>query len=477
MPENGQQVPSAPLERVPPHSIDAEEGLLASCILGGQDILGSCEEAKLTYEAFYKPAHQIIYQVLRDFVKKGQPIDEILLIDELNSRKLSSLGWKRVDPAHDRSLMEEIGGFENIQRITERIETTVHAPYWLELVREKWLLRKLIQTTSGIVRKCYEQQDSLDEFIDAVEKQVFELSQDRVSDSAVPISKAVDVATMQIQKLMSGEVEQGVMTGYTDLDKMTYGLHGTEMIVLAARPSMGKTSFAMNLAEHAALPKKGPGTGVLVFSLEMGADQLAMRLLCRRARVNMKKVRDRMLNKEELRALSQAGSELKQAELWIDDSSQINILELRAKARRIQAKNNSLGLIVIDYLQLIAGTDSRVPREQQIAEISRGIKGLAKELNVPVIVLSQLNRASEKEQRQPRLSDLRESGSIEQDADVVFLLAKDRESSDNASVPSGIRKIELIIAKQRNGPVGSVPLTFVPDYTSFENYTEAPNEL
>lgn len=476
MPDQSQPVPSAPLERVPPHNLDAEEGLIASCIIGGLDILGMCEEAKLTYEAFYKPAHQILYQVLRDFNKRSQPIDEIILIDALNSRKVSSLDWKRIDPAHDRSLLEEVGGYEAIHRITSRIETTVHAPYWLDIVREKWFLRKLIATTTNIVRRCYDQQDSMDEFIDKVEKQVLEISQDRVSDSATPLSKAVDVATMQIQKLMSGEVEQGVMTGYTDLDKMTYGLHGTEMIVLAARPSMGKTSFAMNIAEHAALPKRGSPVGVLVFSLEMGADQLAMRLLCRRARVNMKRVRDRMLTKEELKALSQAGSELKQSHLWIDDSSHINILELRAKARRIQQKHNNLGLIVVDYLQLIAGTDNRVPREQQIAEISRGMKGLAKELNVPVIVLSQLNRASEKEQRQPRLSDLRESGSIEQDADVVFLLAKDRDSSDNASVPSGIRKIELIIAKQRNGPVGGVPLTFIPDYTSFENYTEAPNE-
>jgi replicative DNA helicase len=242
------------------------------------------------------------------------------------------------------------------------------------------------------------------------------------------------------------------------------------MIVLAARPSVGKTSFALNIAENVIVPKAGKApTPTLFFSLEMGADQLAMRLLCSYARVKMGRLRDGFVDGNEQKALAQAAQTLKASPLWIDDSGFLTILELRAKARRMHARNK-IGLIIIDYLQLIAGTDARVQREQQIAEISRGIKAMAKELNVPVIVLSQLNRESEREKRRPRISDLRESGSIEQDADVVMLLS--RKVDDGEGEFQGEDNMrELIIAKQRNGPIGSVPLTFLPDLTRFENYT------
>ena len=313
----------------------------------------------------------------------------------------------------------------------------------------------------------------MENFIDDIEKEIFAISDDRVADTSQPIKKSVDDAVKLVQKLIAGRGElAGLSSGFVDLDKMTFGLHGQEMIILAARPSMGKTSLAMNIAEAVALPEKpgADGAGVLIFSLEMSAEQLAMRLLTSRAKVSSQRLREGFVNKEEQQALAQAAKELKNARMWIDDSGQVTINQLRAKARRIWARNDKMGLIVIDYLQLLAGTDPKIQREQQISEISRGLKTLAKELNVPVIVLSQLNRDSEKEKRQPKLSDLRESGSIEQDADVVLLLARPKDVGDEFSVAADTA--DLIIAKQRNGPVGDLKLNFRKEYTRFENYTE-----
>jgi replicative DNA helicase len=256
---------------------------------------------------------------------------------------------------------------------------------------------------------------------------------------------------------------------------MTYGFHPGQMIVLAARPSVGKTSLAMNFAEHAMLPAGGrKSAGVLVFSLEMTAEDLAMRLICSRSRVDMKRIRDRVVSKQDMADIVTTTKELKQSPLWIDDNSSSTILDIRAKARRLHTKNK-LGLVVVDYLQLIRGSDPRVPREQQIADMSRGMKGMAKELGVPVVVLSQLNRESEKENRDPRISDLRESGSIEQDADVVLLLHRPKKRDDDEAVQDGamasdVEHIKLIIAKQRNGPIGDVDLTFVRRYTRYENF-------
>jgi replicative DNA helicase len=342
-------------------------------------------------------------------------------------------------------------------------------------VREKYLLRRLIHTATKTVKNCFEPQldGGLENFIDDIEKEIFAISDDRVADTSQPIKKSVDDAVKLVQKLIAGRGElAGLSSGFVDLDKMTFGLHGQEMIILAARPSMGKTSLAMNIAEAVALPEKpgADGAGVLIFSLEMSAEQLAMRLLTSRAKVSSQRLREGFVNKEEQQALAQAAKELKNARMWIDDSGQVTINQLRAKARRIWARNDKMGLIVIDYLQLLAGTDPKIQREQQISEISRGLKTLAKELNVPVIVLSQLNRDSEKEKRQPKLSDLRESGSIEQDADVVLLLARPKDVGDEFSVAADTA--DLIIAKQRNGPVGDLKLNFRKEYTRFENYTE-----
>ena len=448
------------MERVAPHNIDAEQGLLASCIHdGGHDIIPLCLSVKVKPEYFFKPTHQALYETMVELHSEGTPIDEITLGDKLLSK----------------GKLEEIGGHVFLNSISNRIETTAHAHYWLEIVREKYFLRRIIQTATETVEKAYSQQEPIEYFLEAVENDFFQISQDRVSDSATPIRVSIDNAVGLVTRMLQRKGKlTGIPTGFIDLDKLTFGLHTQEMIVVAARPSMGKTSIAMNIAEAAVLPL--PGSDIkpvptVVFSLEMSAEQLAMRLLCSRARVDMQKLKDGFLAANSQKDLVRTAAELKAAPLWIDDSAHLSILELRAKARRLHAQHN-LGLVIVDYLQLVSGLDSRLPREQQISEISRGMKAMSKELNVPVVVLAQLNRESEKERRQPRVSDLRESGAIEQDADVVMLLSRARDQKEEEEFTGNTIKRELIVAKQRNGPVGSIPLLFNKRITRFENYSE-----
>lgn len=444
--------------RALPHSPDAEKGLLGACLLDPAEIISRCMACKLPPEAFYNPSNQVVYQLCCELFEGKSMLDIRILAEELRGR----------------GRLDEVGGLVYLAELTSHIETTAHANYFLEKVQENYTKRRLIATANRTLEKCFDFNDgSVETLIDEVEKEIYAISDQQVADTSQPIRESVGEAVNMIKKMLEGRGQlSGISTGYTDLDKMTHGLHPTEMIVLAARPSMGKTSFAMNIAEAVAMPSdpKAPKGGVLIFSLEMGAEQLAMRLLTGRARVSSQRLREGFVNKEEQQRLAAAAIELKQAPLWIDDASQVTINQLRAKARRVFARNPGMGLIVIDYLQLLAGTDPRIQREQQIAEISRGLKGLAKELKVPVIVLSQLNRDSEKEKRQPKLSDLRESGSIEQDADVVLLLARPKDAGDDFSVAAD--KADLIIAKQRNGPVGEIKLNFLRDITRFENYTE-----
>ncbi len=449
--------PAPSLERASPSNIEAEEGLLACCIIDeGQETMALCLETKLQPDYFFKPTHQILFSILQELFEERSEIHEIILADRLQRQ----------------NLLEEIGGYSAITRITNRIETTAHARYWLEIVREKCLLRRLIRTSTDIVDQCHNSQSSLNELLESAEEEIFKISQDRISDSARPIKESIESASGLISRLIEGRGElTGVPTGFIDLDRMTFGLHAQEMIVLAARPSLGKTSMALNIAETAVLPDGGKRAPVptLFFSLEMSADQLAFRLLCSRARVNSTRIKEGFAPKGSQQSLAQAAKELKGVPLWVDDSGHLTILEMRAKARRMAAKT-SLGLVVIDYLQLISGADPRVGREQQISEISRGIKAMAKELNLPVLVISQLNRDTEREKRKPRLSDLRESGSIEQDADVVMLLSRmnEREEGETAG---DVQQVELTIAKQRNGPIGDMRLSFIPELTRFDSYS------
>ena len=461
-PRSWERPRDAQVDRVLPSSIEAEEGLLACCILdSGQEVLPQCIEGKMGPDYFMKPAHQHIFGALLDLYEDGSVVDEIILTDRLQKK----------------GVLEEIGGYGAVTQLTNRIETTAHAGYWLEIVREKCLLRRLIRTSSSIVDRCFLNEQGLDELLEGVEQEIFGISQDRVSDSALPIRQSMDSAVNLVHNLLQRKGElTGISTGFIDLDRMTFGLHSQEVIVLAGRPSLGKTSLALNMAESAIVPphRRREPVPTLIFSLEMSAEQLAFRLLCGRARVSMTKVKDGFAPKQSQQALAQTAKELKEAPLWIDDSASLTILEMRAKARRM-ASRHKIGLIIIDYLQLLSGTDSRVGREQQISEISRGVKAMAKELKVPLLVLSQLNRDSERERRKPRLSDLRESGSIEQDADVVMLLSVPKNGSseqDEYDQPASTgREMEIIIAKQRNGPIGDIRLTFIPELTRFENYT------
>lgn len=445
---------AAPAGRSMPHSVEAEEYLLSCCFLDGADVLARCLEARLRPESFYVPAHGVIFERLVDLYNRQTPIEVSIVAEELRTQRR----------------LDEIGGYAFLAQVSARIPTTAQATYFIEKVREQSLLREIIRSATRAVENCHNFTGGIEEFVDQVETQIFSVTQQRVSESAKPMRdptrEAMNVITRMMMK--KGEIS-GVGSGFKDLDALTWGFQKQEMIVLAARPSMGKTSLALNFAECAAMPKKGPGVPTLVFSLEMSAAQLALRMLCSRARVNMKLLRDGLLSKngDEQNRLVATADEFSKAPIFIDDSSALSIMQLRAKARRVHARHQ-LGFIIVDYLQLLSPTDGNMPREQQVAEASRGLKSLAKELDLPVLVLSQLNRSSEKENRSPKLADLRESGSIEQDADVVLMLARPKDADEKFQVASD--SAELIVAKQRNGPVGDLKLTFLRDITRFENF-------
>lgn len=439
-----------------PNNLDAEQGLLASIMQDGSgEVINACISAKVKEDYFYSPAHSKIFGAMVSLFNSGKPIDEIVLADYLESK----------------GELNFVGGISKIAEISGRVETYAHFKHWLEIVREKYFLRTLIKTCLETSEKAGENVDSLDAFFGDVESKFLSISQDRISDTAKHVGEQIDGAMNEIQKLIinRGEIS-GVPTGFKDLDDMTRGLHGQEMIVIAGRPGTGKTSIALNIAESAIFNKNG-AVPTLIFSLEMGAEQLLMRMLCARAGINQHLLRQGKIANEQAKYILQAGSEMKSAPLWIDDSADVSILEMRAKARRLKQQHN-IGLIVVDYLQLLKATDSRVPREQQIAEMSRGMKMMAKELNVPVIVLAQLNRKTEEENRDPRASDLRESGSIEQDADVILLLSWQRKS--DTDIENGLnadsRLVKLIIAKQRSGPTGDITLMFNRNLTKYYNY-------
>ncbi|XHR29005.1 MAG: replicative DNA helicase [Chthoniobacteraceae bacterium] len=448
---------SPDVHRMLPQSQDAELGLLGSILLAPREVMGECVEKKISPEHFHVPAHAIIFTILRELYDANKPIDFILLTQLLR----------------DRGLLDKVGGPAFVTSLFTFVPTAANASYYLEILKEKHTLRQIIVTCTDLAARSYDEQENVDTFLDDVEKKVFEISQSRLNDKNFQIKDAVVSALNSIEKLYDrkGEIS-GLQTGFEDFDRMTDGLHGSEMIVIAARPSMGKTALAMNIAENVAL---GGGHAVAVFSLEMSSDQLVQRLLCSRAKVNLGKVRDGFMAERDFQNLTHAAAKISESKILIDDTAGLSILELRAKARRMKAQDN-IQLIVIDYLQLLKSTSKRAQdnRQLEIAEISSGVKALAKELELPIIVLAQLNRNPEQRtgdsKGRPRLSDLRESGSIEQDADLVGLLVREEYYADNdeeREEKSG--KATLIIAKQRNGPVGDVPLTFLKEFTRFES--------
>ena len=433
-------------------------------LISPRDIIAECVE-KITDAYFYVPAHQTIFNVLVEIWNAGQGIDLITFTQILR----------------DRNLLEAVGGPSFVTSLFTFVPTAANVGYYLEIVRDKYILRQIIMAATESVRRAYEEQDEVSSLLDEVEQKIFAVGEDRFKGQMLSMKDQVMDAIEAIEKLYErrGGIT-GISTGFTELDRMTNGLHDAEMIVIAARPSMGKTALAMNIAEHVAVNEKRP---VAVFSLEMSAQQLVQRLLFSRAGVNSRLIRDgSFIADRDFPKLSRAAGDLAETKFFIDDSPGLNILELRAKSRRLKAQHD-IELIVIDYLQLLRSTSRRGQENRQIeiSEISAGIKGLAKELKIPIIVAAQLNRNPENRtgdsKGRPRLSDLRESGSIEQDADVVGLLVRQEYYADTEEEKDETEgKADLIIAKQRNGPTGDIPLTFRKEFTRFEDRAREERE-
>ena len=436
-----------------PFSEDAEKGVLCSLLLSPKEVNDACA-LSLVPEAFYIPAHRIIYDLIIELCDKNKPVDFVLLRQALT----------------DRDQLDEIGGVEYLSDLYAFIPTAANAEFYIEIVREKYLLRRLILACNKLSWQAYENQDEISSLLDEAEREVFAISQGLVSDEVQSFRSQLLAVWESLEHAFDNRGRPtGLTTGFKDLDRMLGGLQRTDMIVIAARPSLGKTSLAMNIAEHVAMDLGKP---TAVFSLEMSSEQLVQRILASRAKVESSRLKNGLVSQRDIQELTRTMGEISEAPLYIDDTPGLVIMELRAKARRLKAQHD-IQLAVIDYLQLLRSPSKKSSdnRQLEIAEISAGIKGLAKELNIPILVAAQLNRQPEqRDGGRPRLSDLRESGSIEQDADVVGLLARpefyaknDEEKEEHEG------EAELIIAKHRNGPTGEIPLTFLKRFVRFES--------
>jgi replicative DNA helicase len=445
------------IHRSLPSSIDAEKGLLGSILLAPDRVVDECIQQKITSEYFHLPSHALIFDTALTMRDTSKPIDFISITQYLE----------------DRKQLEEAGGAGAIADLFTFVPTPANAGYYMTLLREKYLLRKIILICSEYTSRAYEEQGDIQILLDEVEEKVLEIGDDRFGAKIPDMKQLAMQALEEIEQLVHNRGGiTGLPSGFAGIDSLTNGLHGGEMIVIAARPSMGKTALAMNIAEHVAMDA---GKSVIVYSLEMSTQQLMQRLLCSRARVDLNKLRQQFIGKNDMGNLISATTKLSECKMFIDDTPGLSILELRARARRLHSRHG-VDLIVIDYLQLLRSPSKRAQENRQIevAEISSGIKALAKELRVPIVVLAQLNRNPESRtggsKGKPRLSDLRESGSIEQDADVVGLLWREEYYADDDDTRKESEgRSELIIAKQRNGPVGDIPLTFLKHFTRFED--------
>ncbi len=440
-----------------PQSPEAELGVLSSYLLSPREVGAFCAEKRLSAKHFHVPAHSILYETLEGMWNASQAIDFITLTQLLR----------------DRNQLEQTGGPSFITNLFTYLPTAANVSYYLDALIEKHTLREIIKVCTEFAARSYDEQGATQTLLDEVEGRIFEIAKGRFQENTFDMKRSVMAAVDAIAMAVHNKGQtSGINTGFDNFDKMTNGLHGSEMIVIAARPSMGKTALAMNMAEYIAV---NLDKSVAVFSLEMSSQQLVQRLLCANARVNMSRIRDGFINESEMASLTAAANRLVKSKMFIDDTAGLSILELRAKARRMKSQHD-IAAIFIDYLQLLRSTSRRAQdnRQLEIAEISSGLKALAKELDIPIVVLAQLNRNPEsrsgESKGRPRLSDLRESGSIEQDADLVGLLVREEyyaESDDAKKESEG--KATLIIAKQRNGPVGDVHLTFLKEFTRFES--------
>jgi replicative DNA helicase len=440
------------ITRSMPQSLGAEASVLGSMIVDPRCIADVIEV--VSREAFYHTEHRMIFDAVISLYEKnrGEGIDGFLVRDELGKR----------------GQIESIGGLEFLQRVIETVPSSANARYYADIVRQKELLRELIAAANEITNDAYDESGDANEKVDEAERKVFQIAEKRIVGSTIAIKDLLSDVYAAIEKRVHNQLT-GHPTGFAELDGLTCGLQRGEMIIIAGRPSMGKTAIALNMAEYMAVDEKIP---VAIFSLEMSAPQLAERLLCSRAHVDAQQVRKGLLSEEDYRKLIDACGAFSNANMFIDDTSSLTPLELRSKARRLKSKHD-IQCVVVDYLQMMQLGGGRVEsRQQEITTISRNLKSLARELNVPIVVLSQLNRSPEgREDHRPRLSDLRESGSIEQDADVVMLLHREDYYHRGEENYESNNTAEVIIAKQRNGPTNTVRVTFLEKYTRFENQT------
>ena len=435
------------IDRVPPHNHEAEQSVIGAVFLEPQALITAAEV--LIPEDFYRVAHQKIFSTMLALSDKGQPIDVVTVTEELTAKKE----------------LEDIGGISYLTEIANVVPTAANIMHYAKIVEEKSLLRRLIRVATQIVEDGYTREDEVEALLSEAEKNMMEVSNRKNAGDFKHI-KDVLVETydnIELLHTQQGEVT-GIPTGFTDLDRVTAGFQRNDLIIVAARPSVGKTAFALNIAQNVATKTT---ENVAIFSLEMGADQLVMRILCAEGNIDAQVMRTGSLQAEDWRKLTMAMGSLSNAGIFIDDSSGIRVNEIRSKCRRLQ-QEHGLGMVIIDYLQLISGSGKPGEnRQQEVSEISRSLKGLARELKIPVIALSQLSRGVEQRQdKRPMMSDLRESGSIEQDADIVsFLYREDYYDKETENKDM----IEIIIAKQRNGPTGTVTLAFAKEYNKFVN--------
>jgi replicative DNA helicase len=435
------------LDRIPPHNLDAEQSVLGSMMLEPDAVMKAMEV--LRAEDFYRDAHKLIYQVIVELTDRREPVDLITVSEELRQK----------------NALDKVGGVAYVASLANIVPTAANAEYYARIVEEKALHRSLIGVSSRIAALGFEGQEDIETLINQAERMVYDLSNRRNTRGFATMHEVLMDTFDRIEYLYQNKGDvTGVPTGFTDLDKITSGLQPSDLVIIAARPAMGKTAFCLNIAQNAAIKAKVP---VALFSLEMSSGQLVQRMLCAEAMIDQHKLRTGQLGEQDWPKLVNAVGPLSQAPIFIDDDIGISVLEMRAKCRRLK-NEQGLGLIIIDYLQLMQGSGKRSEnRQQEISEISRSLKGLARELNCPVIALSQLSRAAEQSQdKRPNLSHLRESGAIEQDADIVSFIYRD-EYYHPDSEKKGIA--EIIIAKHRNGPIGSVELGFLQEYTKFVN--------
>lgn len=434
--------------RIPPQNIEAEQSVLGTLLLSDNTLSAVLE--LLDSDDFYQDRHKLIFEAMVTLFEKNEPLDIITVSNQLK----------------DVNCLEKAGDVAYLATLTSIVPVTANLFHYAKIIRQKSVLRNLINVNTEIASRCFEEQGDIDILVDEAEQAIFEIARSKSNQRFTPLKQIIPGAFETVEQLFKRkELITGVPTGFSELDKMTAGLQPSDLIILAGRPSMGKTAFAMNIAQNAALLEK---TGIAVFSLEMSKEQLAMRLLSSAGHIDSQRIRTGKLQTEDWPKLTRAVGMLSEAPMYIDDTPAISVLEMRAKVRRL-ASQYSVGLIVVDYLQLMRGRNSTENRTQEISEISRSLKAMAKELNVPVIALSQLNRGLEsRTDKRPMMSDLRESGAIEQDADVICFIYRDEvynKADDNPN--RGIA--EIIIGKQRNGPTGTVKLTFIKEFTMFEN--------